>query len=86
MRGRASVRAVGDHRRRAIAAKVRIVHLPIDVIYPPEDERLSHFHHVRDPARIVVRVLGTVLEERFRTHLRRRKSKLSPRGTAHELD
>ncbi len=71
---------------RAIAAEIRIVHIPIDVIYPPEDERISHFHQVRDPARIVVRVVSTVLEERWRKLFRRRKSKLSPSGTAHELE
>lgn len=71
---------------RAIAADIRIVHLPIDVIYPPEDERVSHFHHVRDPARIVVRVVGTVLEERCRKLFGRRKTKHSPSGTAHEPD
>jgi hypothetical protein len=38
----------------------RIEQLPVRVIYPPEHERVSHFHPVRDPARIVVRVLYTV--------------------------
>lgn len=37
-----------------------IVQEPVDVIYPPEDERFTHFHSVRDPARIVRRVLWTV--------------------------
>jgi glycosyltransferase involved in cell wall biosynthesis len=37
-----------------------IVQEPISVIYPPEEERVTHFHSVRDPARIVRRVLWTV--------------------------
>lgn len=37
----------------------RIDELPVRVIYPPEGERVSHFHSVRDPARIVARVLET---------------------------
>jgi len=37
-----------------------IVEMPVRVIYPPEDERVTHFHSVRDPARIVYRVLLTL--------------------------
>jgi glycosyltransferase involved in cell wall biosynthesis len=37
-----------------------IVELPVRVIYPPESERVTHFHSVRDPARIVYRVLYTL--------------------------
>ena len=37
----------------------RIDELPVRVIYPPRAERVSHFHAVRDPARIVARVLET---------------------------
>ena len=37
-----------------------IVEVPVRVIYPPEDERVTHFHSVRDPARIVYRVLYTL--------------------------
>lgn len=33
---------------------------PVRVIYPPEDERVTHFHSVKDPARIVYRVLFTL--------------------------
>jgi glycosyltransferase involved in cell wall biosynthesis len=36
-----------------------IAEVPIRVIYPPPAERISHFHAVRDPARIVARVLET---------------------------
>lgn len=49
---------------RAIAAGVRIVELPIRVIYPPEGERVTHFDSVRDPARIVMRVLETLVVTR----------------------
>jgi glycosyltransferase involved in cell wall biosynthesis len=51
---------------RAIAAGVRIVEAPIDVVYPPERERLTHFDSVRDPARIIVRVLSTLAESRVK--------------------
>lgn len=44
---------------RAAAAAIPIVQLPVRVIYPPEQERVTHFHSVRDPARIVHRVLVT---------------------------
>jgi glycosyltransferase involved in cell wall biosynthesis len=37
-----------------------IVERPVRVIYPPESERVTHFHSVRDPARIVYRVLHTL--------------------------
>ncbi len=50
---------------RAVAAQVPIVELPIEVIYPPEDERISHFDAVKDPARIVSRVLRTVAATRW---------------------
>jgi len=38
----------------------QIVEVPVRVIYPPESERVTHFHSVRDPARIVYRVLYTL--------------------------
>jgi glycosyltransferase involved in cell wall biosynthesis len=38
----------------------QIVEVPVRVIYPPESERVTHFHSVRDPARIVYRVLFTL--------------------------
>lgn len=40
--------------------RLPIVQEPVRVIYPPEEQRVSHFHSVRDPARIVRRVLWTV--------------------------
>ena len=42
----------------------RIDELPIRVVYPPEAERVSHFHAVRDPTRIVFRVLATTARVR----------------------
>lgn len=45
---------------RAVAGGVRIAEVPVRVIYPPENERLTHFHSARDPARIVARVLRTL--------------------------
>lgn len=54
---------------RACAAGMRIVEQPIEVIYPPSDERLSHFDAVRDPARIVSRVVRTVAITRGRQFL-----------------
>lgn len=46
--------------------RLPIVQEPVRVIYPPEDQRVSHFHSVRDPARIVRRVLWTVASVRVR--------------------
>jgi glycosyltransferase involved in cell wall biosynthesis len=49
---------------RAAGAGVRLVEVPIRVIYPPEGQRLTHFDSVRDPARIVRRVLATLAATR----------------------
>ncbi len=49
---------------RGAALGMRFVELPIAVIYPPEEERISHFDSVRDPTKIVFRVLGTVAAAR----------------------
>ena len=46
---------------RAARSGVPIVEVPVSVIYPPRAERLSHFHVVRDPARIVLRLVHTAL-------------------------
>jgi glycosyltransferase involved in cell wall biosynthesis len=51
---------------RACAASIPIVEVPIAVFYPPKEERISHFHVVRDPSRIVARVLRTVAATRSR--------------------
>jgi glycosyltransferase involved in cell wall biosynthesis len=45
---------------RAVLQGWDVVEVPVRVIYPPESERVTHFHSVRDPARIVYRVLFTL--------------------------
>ncbi len=47
---------------RAAYRRMRIVELPVRVIYPAQ--RISHFHSARDPARIVARVLRTMVDVR----------------------
>jgi glycosyltransferase involved in cell wall biosynthesis len=47
---------------RAVATGMPIVEVPIAVVYPPEDQRVSHFDSVRDPARIVLAVVRTLRE------------------------
>lgn len=49
---------------RAIAAGMSVLELPVRVLYPAERERVTHFDSVRDPARIVVRVLETLAATR----------------------
>ncbi len=51
---------------RAIAAGLPVVEVPVAVVYPPPDERRTHFHSVRDPARIVGTVVRTVVDIRLR--------------------
>lgn len=66
---------------RAAAADLRIVQVPIRVLYPPEEERITHFHSVRDPARIVVRVLRTSAATRHQwlwSRLTRARAALDP--------
>ena len=46
---------------RAVAAGIPVVEVPIRVIYPPEHERVTHFHSVRDPARIIARIVQTLV-------------------------
>lgn len=46
---------------RATYAKMPIVEVPIDVFYPPEHERVTHFDSVKDPARIVAAVVRTMI-------------------------
>jgi glycosyltransferase involved in cell wall biosynthesis len=50
---------------RAVAAGLPIVEVPIQVIYPPAHERVTHFDSVRDPARIIFRVLATLASVRL---------------------
>jgi len=47
---------------RAARAGWTIEQTPVRVLYPPQASRVSHFHVVKDPARIVLRVLSTWLE------------------------
>lgn len=53
---------------RAVSAGVRIVEAPIDVYYPPAHERVTHFDSVRDPARIIVRVVSTLATTGRKVH------------------
>jgi glycosyltransferase involved in cell wall biosynthesis len=50
----------------AAAAGVPIVEARIEVYYPPEEQRVTHFDSVRDPARIIGVVLRTVLGPKLR--------------------
>jgi glycosyltransferase involved in cell wall biosynthesis len=49
---------------RAARHGIPIVEVPVRALYPPRAERVSHFHVVRDPARIVVRLVHTALTVR----------------------
>jgi len=46
---------------RAARRGIPIVEVPVHVIYPPKAERVSHFHVVADPTRIVIRLVHTAL-------------------------
>lgn len=50
---------------RALAAHVPLVEVPVKVFYPPERERVTHFDSVRDPARIVGRVVEVLVATRY---------------------
>jgi glycosyltransferase involved in cell wall biosynthesis len=54
---------------RALAAGLPLVEVPIDVIYP--QDRVTHFHKVKDPARIISTVLRTLFDLRVRGAARR---------------
>ena len=47
---------------RACHAGLPIVQEPVRVIYPQGSAHVSHFRVRRDPARIVVRVMSTLIE------------------------
>ncbi len=47
---------------RAARAGWSIEQIPVRVFYPPPEERVSHFHVVRDPARIIGTVLRTLAD------------------------
>jgi hypothetical protein len=50
----------------AAATAMPIVEVDIDVLYPPASERVTHFHVVKDPARIVGTVVRTALRLAWR--------------------
>jgi glycosyltransferase involved in cell wall biosynthesis len=52
---------------RAARAGLRIEEVPVRVHYPAPEERLSHFHVVRDPALIVLSVLSTLATTKRRS-------------------
>lgn len=74
---------------RAVAAGLPLVELPVSVIYPPE--RVTHFDSVKDPARIVTRVVKTLVMTRglsrapasTEAFTPRRSSSRPPRAAAH---
>lgn len=49
---------------RAARRGIPIAQVPIAVLYPKPAERLTHFDNVRDPFRIIMRVLRTLAEDR----------------------
>jgi glycosyltransferase involved in cell wall biosynthesis len=49
---------------RAARANWVILEEPVRVVYPPEELRQTHFHAVRDPSRIILRVLATLATAR----------------------
>jgi glycosyltransferase involved in cell wall biosynthesis len=49
---------------RAARRGIPIIEVPVQVIYPPKEQRISHFHVVYDPARIVARLVHTALTVR----------------------
>jgi glycosyltransferase involved in cell wall biosynthesis len=49
---------------RAVAGGLPVIEVPVRVVYPPAEERVSHFDVVRDPARIVAVVVRTLHELR----------------------
>jgi len=51
---------------RALAAGLPLLEVPVEVVYPRAEDLRSHFHNVRDPARIVATVVRTVLDLRLR--------------------
>ncbi|MEZ4228508.1 MAG: glycosyltransferase family 2 protein [Polyangiaceae bacterium] len=50
---------------RASRAGIPIVQVPVEVYYPPPGLRQTHFHVIKDPSRIVRRVVKTLLYTRL---------------------
>ena len=65
---------------RAIAAGMPVVEVPIRVFYPPEDERVTHFDSVRDPMRIIGRVVKTLAATGGMRHAAAPRTSLGPAG------
>jgi glycosyltransferase involved in cell wall biosynthesis len=65
---------------RAIAAAVPIVEVPIRVFYPPEKERVTHFDSVRDPMRIIGRVVKTLAATGGMRHAAQPRARLGSAG------
>ena len=49
---------------RSLAHKIPVIEHETRVIYPPEEQRVTHFDSVKDPMRIVVTVVRTLVELR----------------------
>ncbi len=60
----------------ALAAKVPVIELPISVLYP--QDRTTHFDSVRDPMRVIRRVLGTLVRTRYVTRAARAEQARAP--------
>lgn len=50
----------------AVRERWPIAELSVRVVYPPETERITHYHNVKDPARTVAAVLRTMTRVRRR--------------------
>jgi glycosyltransferase involved in cell wall biosynthesis len=67
---------------RAIAAGVTVIEAPVRVFYPPEHERITHFDSVRDPARIIARVVATLVATGGMRRPARSRVRVAPRRAA----
>ncbi len=65
---------------RAIAAGMPVVELPIRVFYPPERDRITHFDSVRDPMRIIGRVVKTLAATGGMRHAAPSRGRTGPGG------
>lgn len=65
---------------RAVAAGLPLVEVPVSVIYPPD--RVTHFDSVKDPARIVTRVIKTLVVTRGLSLAPASADAFAPRATS----
>ena len=65
---------------RAVAAGLPLVEVPVSVIYPPD--RVTHFDSVKDPARIVTRVIKTLVVTRGLSLAPASAEAFAPRATS----